>query len=764
MTTSTSSSTFAIDVARDLALSPRPLQSKYLYDRLGSRLFEAICRLPWYTITRAELGLLSRHAAEVAAELPDPLTLTELGPGDGEKIALLAAALVRDRSALATHLIDISQSALDQTERRLGRYEGVSVVGHRASYEEGLRRVARGRNGDGGLVVLFLGSNLGNSTAAASNSLRGDPRGTLQTRDAPLPGADLRQAGGGSPLLAYDDPSRGYRFQQERPPSTELGGNFDLSDSPTGRSSTPSNRATRCGRPAPAPEPRLRCGHSWSISKRGVHLDRELLQQRLRRGGFGRSSRTPVFARRRQCARREVQFALTLFFGADLRSREPMVAPGTRFGPYEILAPLGAGGMGEVYRARDTRLGREVALKILSEEFGRDPERVRRFEIEARSASALSDPHVVTVYDVGEQGPVHYIATELVEGSDLRKLLDAGPLRTAMALDIGVQIAEGLSAAHEKGIVHRDLKPENILLTKAGVAKIADFGLAKQTGVSSEVSQLVTATENFTGTGAMGTVAYISEQPADRSTCDPISFGLILYEMLAGRTASARQPRRHAFGDSPRRPARRSRRRGTFRSPLPACTAAYPGSREPVWIADSSMISRRCSWRWPDQSRPGPRRTGRASGGGARTRGGRSLPSALRRAKPSSANIDSLAILPFVNTGGKAEMEFLSDGITESLINKVAQVSGLKVISRSSAFHYKGREIDPGKVAKELNVKAVLTGHVLAVGDSLSVGAELVDAQDGRHLWGDQYNVKMADIFSMQSEIASQITTSLRGS
>lgn len=223
-------STFAIDVARDLALTPRQLQSKYLYDRLGSRLFEAICRLPWYTITRAEIGLLSRHAGEIAAELADPLTLTELGPGDGEKIALLAAALVRDRSALATHLIDISQSALDQTERRLGRYEGISVVGHRASYEEGLRRVATARNGDGGLLVLFLGSNLGNFDRGAARDFLGAIRQTLKPGDALLLGADLVKPEA-ELILAYDDPlgvTAAFNKNVLLRINRELGGNFDL--------------------------------------------------------------------------------------------------------------------------------------------------------------------------------------------------------------------------------------------------------------------------------------------------------------------------------------------------------------------------------------------------------------------------------------------------------------------------------------------------------------------------------------------------------
>lgn len=231
MTSETTLTTFAIDVARDLALAPKQLQSKYLYDGLGSRLFEAICRLPWYTITRAELGLLARHAREIAAELPDGLTVTELGPGDGEKIAVLAAALVRERRALATHLIDISQSALDRTENRLGRYEGVSVVGHRASYEEGLRRVGRMREGEGALLVLFLGSNIGNFDRAAAADFLRAIRGTLRAGDALLLGADLVKPEKDL-ILAYDDPlgiTAAFDKNLLLRINRELGGDFDLS-------------------------------------------------------------------------------------------------------------------------------------------------------------------------------------------------------------------------------------------------------------------------------------------------------------------------------------------------------------------------------------------------------------------------------------------------------------------------------------------------------------------------------------------------------
>ncbi len=434
--------------------------------------------------------------------------------------------------------------------------------------------------------------------------------------------------------------------------------------------------------------------------------------------------------------------------------------------------------MGEVYRARDARLGREVALKVLPEEFARDPERVRRFEAEARSASVLSDSHIVTVFDFGDQGGVFYIATELVEGSDLRKRLDSGPVPVAAVVEIGAQIAEGLSAAHERGIVHRDLKPENILMTRSGSVKIADFGLAKQTqAASGGISQLATAAADSTGTGVvMGTVAYMSPEQARGAKVDfrsdQFSFGLILYELLTGRRAFLRnnaadtlsailrdepEPLRNLARDVPEPFARivhrclskeAAGRYGSTRD-LAHDLRTLSGRSDAASAAGAAPPRRASSWR--------PVLVASVLAGAA------AAFFLLRRTGPTSTNIDSLAILPFANSGGKPEMEFLSDGITESLINKVSQVSGLKVISRASAFHYKGKEVDPEKVAKDLNVKALLTGHVLAVGDSLSIGVELVDARDGRHLWGDQYNRKMKDVIVLQGEIASQIAEAVRG-
>lgn len=316
MTSATTLSAFAVDVARDLALEPRQLQSKYLYDRLGSRLFEAICRLPWYTITRAEIGLLSRHADEITAELPDPLTLTELGPGGGEKIVLIAAALVRERTALTTHLIDISQSALDQTERRLGRYEEVSVVGHRASYEEGLRRVARERNGEGGLLVLFLGSNLGNFDREAAADFLRAIRETLRPGDALLLGADLVKPEA-ELLLAYDDPlgiTAAFDKNLLLRINRELGGNFDLAGFAHRAVFDPAESRVEMRLVSlrdqvveiPAAETRVRFAPGdfiWTESS--YKYTPAVLRRVVERAGF---------ACRRQWIDPEAQFALALFF------------------------------------------------------------------------------------------------------------------------------------------------------------------------------------------------------------------------------------------------------------------------------------------------------------------------------------------------------------------------------------------------------------------------------------------------------------------
>ena len=452
------------------------------------------------------------------------------------------------------------------------------------------------------------------------------------------------------------------------------------------------------------------------------------------------------------------------------------IASGVRLGPYEILAPLGAGGMGEVYRAKDTRLGREVAIKVLPEALSADTERLHRFEREARAASSLNHPNIVTIYDVGQEGQISYLAMEFVEGQTLREILATGGLPTPRLIALAAQMADGLARAHASGIVHRDLKPENVMVTSDGLVKLLDFGLAKlaePTEASDSLAPTLTG-ESVPGV-VMGTVGYMSpEQATGRPVdfrSDQFSFGAILYEMATGRRAFQRATAIETLS-------------AILRDEPEPVAALDPDSPEPL-----ARILKRCLAKDPEGRYASTRDLAhdlralpeRASGvaGVAPGAVARGFPGALRWSiaglavaalvaaallllrKPASS-IDSLAVLPFVSVGGSPETEFLSDGITESLINGVSQLPGLKVISRTSVFHYKGKEVDPKQVSRELAVRAILTGRIVRSGDTLSVSAELMDATEDRHLWGDQYKRKLSDVFALQNEIAGEIVRVLR--
>ncbi|MGH9368185.1 MAG: protein kinase domain-containing protein [Thermoanaerobaculia bacterium] len=451
------------------------------------------------------------------------------------------------------------------------------------------------------------------------------------------------------------------------------------------------------------------------------------------------------------------------------------LASGSRLGPYEVLAPLGAGGMGEVYRARDTRLGREVAVKVLPAEFSADPARLRRFEQEARAASALNHPNILTIHDVGTHGGVPYVVTELLEGETLRGGLAAGALPPKRALGHALQIAHGLAAAHEKGIVHRDLKPENIFVTRDGRLKILDFGLARLVSAGqSEVVRTELPTESpGTDPGVvLGTLGYMSPeqlrgQPADARS-DIFSFGAILYEMLSGRRAFRGSSAADTIGAILKEePPELS---GTHRGISPGlervvrhCLEKDPEQRfrsahdlafdlealsDGLAVAPAGRPARAARRRW----------MGVAAAVGLLLL----IAAVVVRLRPRSGAIDSLAVLPFVNESADPETEYLGDGITESLINSLSQLPNLRVVSRSSVFRYKGKNSDPAAVARELGVRAVVTGRVMQRGGMLSIGAELVDTRGNRQLWGEQYNRKFADVLAIQEEIARQISENLR--
>ncbi|MBI3463405.1 MAG: protein kinase [Planctomycetes bacterium] len=453
-----------------------------------------------------------------------------------------------------------------------------------------------------------------------------------------------------------------------------------------------------------------------------------------------------------------------------------MIAVGTQLGPYEVLASLGMGGIGEVYRGKDLRLDREVAIKVLPDRLGNSPEALARFERETKAVAALSHPNILAIHDCGKHEDVSFAVMELLEGETLRSRVARSPIPWRKALEIGVAIADGLAAAHSKGIIHRDLKPENIFLTTDGQVKILDFGLAHFQPHYSPTTETQSFRPAQTEPGVLiGTIAYMSPEqarglPVDARS-DIFSLGCVFYEMVGGQ-----------------RP---------FHRRTPADTLAAILNQDPPDLGDSgsptplelSRLIRHCLEKNPEQRFQSARDLAfdiRAIlSDSAITK---ALPAAYRRRSQFAIwgtvtllclvallagvlyqrflvrekVINSLAVLPFSNLGGDPETEYLSDGITESLINNLSQLSNLKVMSRNSVFRYKGKEVDASVAARELGVRAILTGRVSQRGDGLSVSVELVDARDNSHIWGDQFRRKLLDTMSLQDEIATQISEKLR--
>jgi serine/threonine protein kinase/tetratricopeptide (TPR) repeat protein len=442
---------------------------------------------------------------------------------------------------------------------------------------------------------------------------------------------------------------------------------------------------------------------------------------------------------------------------------------GLTIGHYRIFEELGRGGMGVVYRAQDIRLERDVALKFLPEQGREDPESIERFRREARAASALNHPAICTIYDIGDEGGQPFIVMELLEGETLKQLLDRQTLSPGDVLEYGLQLADGLDAAHGKHIVHRDIKPANIFITRRRQAKLLDFGLAKLHEPGAGKPSLgPTRTVDITRAGALlGTVAYMAPeqvrgQPLDARS-DLFSLGVVLYEAITGEHPFAAATMGATFDAilhrRPRAPrevspavplgleaivlkaVEKDRRRrfqdaAAFRAALEEWRQLLPAGfdRAPSGVAPGSKIS--------SPSRPSRR----------------SPSSSRSRSKP----IDSLAILPFVNTSGDADTEYLSDGITESIIDNLARLSALRVVPRSTVFRYKHSDKDLYTIAKELKVKAVLTGRVSLRSGQLLVQAEMVDAARDAQLWGERYNRGFADVFVVQEEMAAAISSSLQ--
>jgi len=473
--------------------------------------------------------------------------------------------------------------------------------------------------------------------------------------------------------------------------------------------------------------------------------------------------------------------------------------PGTRLGPYEILDLVGTGGMGEVYRATDTRLSRRVAVKVLAllAKDGR-----QRFEREARAISSLSHPHICALYDVGQQDDVDFIVMEYLEGETLAARLGRGPLPLAEALRYGVEIAEGLDEAHRHGVVHRDLKPANVMLTRNG-AKLLDFGVAKWVPrpgpLDESISDRATNSRDLTGEGAMvGTLQYMAPEqlhgrPTDART-DLFALGSILFEMASGQRAfvadtSAGLIRAILADDPPLAGEASDRVPPGLQHIIRRCLAKDPDQRwqtahdlgaELTWLRQGGDLA--------TGSRPPPA-TAEGDGGRSRSRSDPNRRRALvlaglvlvavalaallhlsgrlsgrHREKASGvAAIASLAVLPLANVSGDPDQAYFVDGMTDALITGLSRMGVSRVISRTSVMSYRGTHKQLPQIGRELNVDAIVEGSVSRTGDHVRISAQLIEVATDEHLWADSYERDLRDVFALQAEVAGAVTQGIRG-